>query len=117
MSADGAAENVVRWLRECYREDRARTGVGDFFSSKVLYHRLLKGREELASNWMPEVLLPPSYGEKAGPHAALYRREQEIVYACLFLCGLYEGKPRRTPLIFYQGEFGDNVKLCETRPE
>lgn len=100
-----SAVNVVRWLRECYREDRARAGVGDFLGDKVIYHRLLKGREELASDWMPEVLLPPSYGEKAGSHAALYRREQEVVYACLFLCGHHGGRPRRAPLIFYQAEF------------
>lgn len=104
MAADGAA-NVVKWLRECFREDRARTGVGDFMSGKVLHRRIIKGREQLASGDMPEIVLPPSYGEKAGAHAALYRREQEVVYACLFLCGLHEGKPTRAPLIFYQAEF------------
>ncbi|MCP5535984.1 MAG: hypothetical protein H7A51_07075 [Akkermansiaceae bacterium] len=100
-----AAENVVRWLRECYREDRARSGVGDFMGSKVLHQRVLKGNEQLASGDLPEIVLPPSYGEKAAPHAALYRREQEVVYACLFLCGQHEGKAVRAPLVFYQAEF------------
>ncbi|MBK1829485.1 ATP-binding protein [Verrucomicrobiaceae bacterium R5-34] len=101
-----AAENVVRWLRECFREDRARSGVRDIFASSVLQRKLLSGREELASDWMPEIVLPPSYVEKASAHAALYRREQEVVYACLFLCGTDDGKRCHTPLIFYHGEFG-----------
>jgi len=103
-----AAGNVVKWLRECFREDRSRRGVGDFFSAKVLHKKLLSGREELACDWMPEVVVSPTYAQKAGPHAALYRREQEVVYACLFLCGRNEGAKSRTPLIFYQGEFEEN---------
>lgn len=103
-----AAENVVRWLRACFREDRSRSGVRDFFSASVLRSHWLGGREELASGWMPELVLSPGYAQKAGAHAALYRREQEVVYACLFLCGLDNGKPCRTPLMFYRGEFTPN---------
>ena len=69
-----AAGNVVRWLRECFREDRSRTGVGDFMGRKVLHRLVIKGREELASGWMPEIVIPSSYGEKAARHAALYPR-------------------------------------------
>ena len=100
-----AVENVVRWLRECYREDRARSGVRDFFVNSVLHRHFLEGREELASAWMPETVLPPSYVKRASAHAALYRREQEVIYACLFLCGKDEGKDCRAPLVFYHGEF------------
>lgn len=108
--------NLVKWLRECYREDRARSGVGDFMSGKVLHRRILKGNEHLASGDLPEIVLPPSYGGKAAPHAALYRREQEVVYACLFLCGLHEGKPARAPLVFYQAEFpADNPAALTIR--
>lgn len=106
-----AAENVVKWLRECFREDRARSGVRDFFANSVLQRKFLSGREELASDWMPELVLPPSYVQKAGAHAALYRREQEVVYASLFLCGMDDGKPCRTPLILYQGEFGTSANF------
>ena len=56
-----AATNVLKWLRECYRDDRARTGVGDFMSGKVLHRRMLAGRERLASGQLPEIVLPPSY--------------------------------------------------------
>ncbi|MFK7910590.1 MAG: DEAD/DEAH box helicase [Akkermansiaceae bacterium] len=97
--------NLIKWLRECYRDDRARSGVSDFMSGKVLHRRIIKGNESLASRELPEIVLPPSYGERAAPHAALYRREQEVVYACLFLCGLHEGRPTRAPLVFYQAEF------------
>jgi len=100
-----AAQNIVSWLCECFREDRSRSGMGDFFASGVLHRRLLGGREELACGWMPETVVSPSYAAKAGAHAALYRREQEVVYACLFLCGEHEGKPFRAPLLLYDGNF------------
>ncbi len=114
-----AARNVVRWLRECFREDRARSGVRDFFASSVLQREFLFGREELASGWMPEIVLSPSYVAKAKAHAELYRREQEVVYTCLFLCGKDEAKSCRAPLIFYQGEFtgaaGFQIELSRWR--
>jgi len=106
-----AAENIIKWLRECFREDRARSGVRDFFATSVLQRKYLSGREELASEWMPELVLPPSYVQKASAHAALYRREQEVVYGCLFLCGVDDGKPCRAPLVFYQGEFGTSANF------
>jgi hypothetical protein len=55
---------------------------------------------------MPETVVSPAYAEKAAAQAALYRREKEVVYACLFLCGRHEGKPCRAPLLLYQGAFG-----------
>ncbi|NWK54773.1 ATP-binding protein [Verrucomicrobiaceae bacterium N1E253] len=100
-----SVERVVSWLRECYREDRSRTGVHDYFSGKVLHRHLLAGREELATAWMPEVVVSPEYAAKASEHAALYRREQEVVYACLFLCGQHEGRAGCAPFLFYQGCF------------
>ena len=102
-----AVEGVVKWLRECFREDRSRKGVGDFLGGKVLHKHLLSGREALASGFLPEVVVSPTYAQEASAHAALYRREQEVVYACLFLCGQHDGKPCRAPLLFYQGAFGE----------
>ena len=100
-----AAKNIIQWLRECFREDRAPSGVKDFFGSTVLLKKMLSGREELASAWMPEVVLTPSYVAKSHAHAMVNRREQEAVYGCLFLCGKNDTKPFRAPLIFYQGKF------------
>lgn len=97
----------MNWLRECFREDRSRSGVGDFLGAKVAQKHLLSGREQLATDFLPEIVVSPSYAQEAAAHAALYRREQEVVYACLFLCGLHDGKPCRAPLLFYQAKFGE----------
>ena len=90
-----AAKNIIQWLRECFREDRAPSGVKDFFGSTVLLKKVLSGREDLASAWMPEVVLTPSYVARAHAHAMVNRREQEAVYGCLFLCGKNDTEPFR----------------------
>ncbi|MGB0992218.1 MAG: DEAD/DEAH box helicase [Akkermansiaceae bacterium] len=103
-----ASENLVHWLRECYREDRSRAGVVNFYTSRCQHRYLMEGNEKLANEAMPEVLVSPEYAAKASAHAALYRREQEVVYATLFLCGKHEGKSHICPLVFYQGQFSND---------
>lgn len=106
---------TIRWLRECYRADRSRVGVRDFYGGDVKLRQMMRGEERLLTGLLEEELLTPSYGEKAFEYAAMYRREREVVYGALFVCGKRGGKVHRAPLVMYESGLEDGGGFVNLR--
>lgn len=95
---------LIRWLKECYREDHTRAGIRDF-SARSLENRLMvKGEDKLACGFLDEDVLSPAYAEKLLLNLSLHQREKEYLYGCLFFTGKIGGKTYRAPLILYPAE-------------
>lgn len=94
-------QSLIRWLRECYREDHTRAGMRDFFAQSVENKKIVRDEDNLACGFLEEDVLAPAYTEKLTANLSLHRREKEYLYGCLFFIGKIEGKIYRAPLILY----------------
>jgi len=92
---------LIKWLRECYREDHTRAGIRDFFSSGVENRLVVRSDDRLACGLIDEDVLTPAYTEKLEANLALHVREKEFLYGCIFLTGEIGQKKYRAPLILY----------------
>ena len=92
---------LIKWLRECYREDHTRAGVRNFFSASIENRLIVRSDDRLACGLINEDVLLPSYAEKLQANLALNLREKEFLYGCLFLTGEIGQKKYRAPLILY----------------
>lgn len=100
MSAE--TQKTIQWLAECFREDRSRQGMVNFFkSNKVELRHVIKGEEKLLNGLLEEEVLSPAYGEKLWKQANLYRREKELVYGSLFISGVRNSWEVNAPIVFY----------------
>ncbi|GAA5494185.1 hypothetical protein Rhal01_00343 [Rubritalea halochordaticola] len=97
--------SLVAWLRECYREDRSRAGVRDFYGSDVMHRRMTRDEEKLLNDLLDSEHLPPHYAEKASAYAQLHSKERDLIYGALLVCGKFMGKVYRAPLIIVEAEF------------
>lgn len=106
---------LINWLHDCYRDDRTRSGVSDFFASDVMLRRMTREEEKILTGLLDSEYIPASYLEKAVPYSHLHRREREMVYGALFVCGRSMGKVRRAPLLLVQvnleAGFGEGFEL------
>ncbi|MGJ8673557.1 DEAD/DEAH box helicase [Rubritalea sp.] len=101
---------LIQWLSACYREDRIRVGIRDFFGP-VKYRRMSKGEEMLLNGVMPDAVLPPSYASDVSSYSEMHRRERELLYGALFVCGKTAEGVHRAPLLLFSAkieEVGDS---------
>ncbi len=109
---DAAAKRAaIRFLGECYREDRARSGLWDVFADSVPERMVLAGRESLADGLLDHAPLPlgePGEAERFEREALLRAGEFELLYGLPFVCGRAQPpgapKPRRlcAPLFLFR---------------
>jgi hypothetical protein len=90
MPAD--ARKILRYLRECYRENGSRGGLWNLFSDSVSHRVFLKDQDFLAER--PEAndtrYLRESGAETAARQALLHRKEKDLVYLSVFIIGRVE---------------------------
>lgn len=113
---------LLPWLTACYREDRSKLGIRDFFSSsKVKNRRMSSGEEHLLNLEFDHELLAPKYGESAHAFTEMHKRERELVYGAIFVCGKMLGGVHRAPLVLfnadvdYQNYYALKVRLKSAR--
>lgn len=94
-------QSLIRWLRECYREDHTRAGVRDLMASSLENRLIVKGEDKLGCGFLEEDVFTPAYTEKLMLNLSLHDREKEFLYGCLFFCGKVGEKIYRAPLILY----------------
>ena len=92
---------LIKWLRECYREDHTRAGIRDFFSASVENRLVVRAEDRLGCGFLDDDVFTPAYSEKLEVNLALHAREKEFLYGCLFLTGEIGQKKYRAPLILY----------------
>ena len=92
---------LIKWLRECYREDHTRAGIRDFFSSSVENRLIVRAEDRLGCGFLDDDVFTPAYSEKLEANLTLHVREKEFLYGCLFLTGEIGQKKYRAPLILY----------------
>lgn len=89
---------LLRYLRECYRENGSRGGLWNLFGRSVSHRLFLEEKDVLASRSDlddPFYVRAAEAGETA-QQAALRRKEKDLVYASIFLVGTverFDGKP------------------------
>lgn len=100
--------SLLRYLRECYRENGSRGGLWNFFAGSVSHRLFLADRDFLASR--PEAedshYLRQAAAATTAKQAALYRKEKDLVYASVFVLGWverFESKPEPicAPIFLY----------------
>jgi hypothetical protein len=60
-----------------------------------------QGHESLLQAELPEVVLAPKYGADVMAYTLMHKRERELLYGALFVCGKYAGKNCRAPLVLF----------------
>lgn len=83
------SSNILRYLRECYRENGSRGGLWNVFSSSV-QNRLFVEEQDLpivGIDGSDPTYLRDEAAEKACQQAHIYRKEKDLVYATVFLLG------------------------------
>lgn len=93
---------LIKWLHDCYRDDRTRSGVKDFYAAAVMHRRMTRSEEKLLTGLLDSEHVAPSYLEKALPYTQLHRRERDLVYGALFVCGKSMEGITRAPLVIMQ---------------
>lgn len=87
-----SSRSLIRYLRECYRENGSRGGLWNFFASSVSHRVYLSGEDFLASK--PEAedshYLRQAQAAETAKQAALYGKEKDLVYASVFVVGWVE---------------------------
>ncbi|MCB1062051.1 MAG: PhoH family protein [Verrucomicrobiae bacterium] len=103
-----SAKQILRYLRECYRENGSRGGLWNFFAGSVSHRVFLEDSDFLASRPDAEDshYLRYSSAETTAKQAELYRKEKDLVYASVFLLGWverFESKPEPicAPIFLY----------------
>ena len=96
MAASNA--QLLRYLRECYRENGSRGGLWHLFGKSVSHRLFLEGEDFLASRSELEepFYLRDSQAGETARQADLRRKEKDLVYASIFLVGIverFDGKP------------------------
>ncbi|MGJ8658007.1 MAG: DEAD/DEAH box helicase [Akkermansiaceae bacterium] len=107
-------QSLIRWLRECYREDHTRAGVRDFVARSMENRLMVKGEDKLGCGFLDEDILAPAYAEKLMLNLSLHDREKEFLYGCLFFLGKVGGKVYRAPLILYPAtvkRYGETISV------
>ncbi|MFT5469091.1 MAG: hypothetical protein ACI8UO_004206 [Verrucomicrobiales bacterium] len=104
-------EDIIGYLRECYRENGSRGGIWNWFASKVEHRLEIKGTERLAMDeaGVESVYLRQSAAAGAAKAAEVGRKEKDLVYGTIFVVGWierFEGKPEPVcaPLFTYPAE-------------
>ena len=69
------AQTLVHWLSECFREDRTRLGLTDFFQGKVELRHVLRGEERFLNGLLDEDVLPAKYAKTSVPHTHAYNNK------------------------------------------
>jgi len=98
---------LIKWLHQCFREDRTRAGVADAYAAKVSGRLMMRRQEVLANGEMEEEVLANNTAVKLLDRVRLYRREKELLYGTLFVCGTISGKRYRAPLVMYPAKMDD----------
>ncbi|MCB1093794.1 MAG: hypothetical protein KDL87_19795, partial [Verrucomicrobiae bacterium] len=103
-----AAKDIIRYLRECYRENGSRGGLWNVFADSVSHRVFLKDSDFLATR--PEAddshYLREAASETAAKQADLYQKEKDLIYTSLFVLGWAERtgdrpEPICAPLFWY----------------
>ncbi|MBL9154711.1 MAG: hypothetical protein JNK37_19685 [Verrucomicrobiales bacterium] len=99
---------IIRYLRECYRENGHRGGLWNIHSGSVSLRLFLNGKDFLHSR--PEAAdshyIRESTASTLAREAALHRKERELLYGTLFVIGRAEVPGGRSetvcaPLLLY----------------
>lgn len=104
---------LIKWLRECYREDHTRAGVRDFFAASVENRLFVRSEDRLACGFLDSDVFTPDYAGKLGANLALHIREKEFLYGCLFLTGEIGQKKYRAPLLLYPSSLKTDDDVTE----
>jgi len=99
---------LIKWLRECYREDHTRSGIRNYFATSVENRLMVRLEDRLACGLLDEDVLSPTYAEKLEANLSLHTREKEFLYGCIFLTGEIGQKKYRAPLILYPASLNIN---------
>jgi len=96
--------SIVRWLEACFREDRTRVGVTDFFGSKVELDYVMSPEEMILTGVIETEVISGTSVIELLERSTLYRREKEVVYGSFFVCGTHEAQAYCAPLVFFNVE-------------
>ena len=89
---------IIRYLRECYRENGNRGGIWNLFAKSVSHRLFLDGSDPLmtAEQSFDRYFLRASEASEIATQASLYQKEKDLIYASVFLVGVlerFDGKP------------------------
>lgn len=105
------SRRLIIWLARCYRADRSRAGLRDVYASKVMHRRMTRKEEKLLNGVIDSEHLPPQYAEKLTSYSTLYKRERELLYGALLVCGVSDAGVHRAPLILYNARLSGEEAL------
>ena len=119
MAISMFSSTLLPWLTACYREDRSRLGIRDFFSSsRVKHRRMSSGEERLLSLEFDHDLLAPKHGESLHAFTRMHKRERELVYGAIFVCGKTSIGVHRAPLVLFNADVDyQNYYALKLRPK
>lgn len=91
-------KDIIRYLRECYRENGSRGGIWNWFSASITNRIGIQGEDRLAmdAEGLGSHYLRQNAASAAADAAEVSRKEQDLVYATLFVVGWverFDGKP------------------------
>ena len=97
--------NIINYFHGCYESDNRFISIFNFLGVKVA-HKIFFEKEELINGVFPIVPLPNEQAEILAKNAILFKKEKELVYGALFVCGTYidfRGKLQSlcAPLFYY----------------
>ena len=102
------ASGILRYLRDCYRENGSRAGILSLESSRVRRSLFIEGRDAVVSESVLEgqVFVPGKRAATLATQSRLYEKDRELYYGSVFLIGKVEGEEARrrsafAPLILY----------------
>lgn len=104
-------QDIIGYLRECYRENGARGGIWNWFAKKVEHRIEIKGTERLAMDeaGVESLYLRQAAAGSAAKAAEVGGKEKDLIYGTIFVVGWverFEGKPEAVcaPLVVYPAE-------------
>ena len=108
------AHNLLRYLRDCLAQERARAGVPSLFAGKIASRRFIKGKEKATLNEFASLDLPPSELSALAVNASLRQRDTELFYTSFVVASQQKDKKLYSPLLLYPIEVvpsGDSLEL------
>ncbi|MGJ8697695.1 MAG: DEAD/DEAH box helicase [Verrucomicrobiaceae bacterium] len=113
-----SSQQLVRFFRDCLREERSRSGIPNLFASRILSRRFITGPEKATAHEFATLDLMPSVKDPIVNYAQLRGRNSQLLYATLPITGQIDGRTIAAPLLLYPVIIDDNdlrLQLDEVR--
>lgn len=113
---------LVQYLRRCYEADNRETGITDLFRSRHRHVYFLSGEEVALSGTVECAPLPRQVAEEARKESFKYRRDKQLVYACLPIVGPTDSghrlaDPLCAPLVFFPSRIEEKKGALFLQPD